>query len=214
MLGFIGGTGPEGRGLALRFALAGESVLIGSRNLERAVQAAESVSHHARPGLVKGALNLDTAREADIAFVAVPYDGQRGTLEALVEPLAGKIVVEVVAPLSFGKGGASAVRVPEGSAALQTQAILRDSMVVAAFQNTSAHDLLLPGKSIDSDVVVCADDRDARDAIMRLAEKIDGVRAVNGGGLENARYVEDLTALLVNINRIYKSHSSIKIVGI
>ena len=208
MLGFIGGTGPEGRGLALRFALAGESVLIGSRNLERAVQAAESVSHHARPGLVKGALNLDTAREADIAFVAVPYDGQRGTLEALVEPLAGKIVVEVVAPLSFGKGGASAVRVPEGSAALQTQAILRDSMVVAAFQNTSAHDLLIPGKSIDSDV------GDARDAIMRLAEKIDGVRAVNGGGLENARYVEDLTALLVNINRIYKSHSSIKIVGI
>lgn len=214
MLGFIGGTGPEGRGLALRFALAGESVLIGSRNLERAVQAAESISHHTPPGLVKGALNLEVAREADIAFVAIPYEGQRETLEALVGPLAGKIVVEVVAPLSFGKTGASAVRVPEGSAALQAQAILQDSRVVAAFQNTSAHDLLIPGKSIDSDVVVCADDRDARDAVMRLAERIDGVRAVNGGGLENARYVEDLTALLVNINRIYKSHSSIKIVGI
>ena len=214
LLGFIGGTGPEGRGLALRMALAGESVLIGSRDADRAAQAAESISSQVADGLIRGALNLQVAREADLAFVAVPYAAQMDTLEELRQPLAGKIVVELVAPPSFGKGGARAIPVPEGSAALQTQSILQDSKVVAAFQNTSAADLLIPGKSLDSDVVVCADDDDARGVVMRLAERIEGVRAVNGGGLENARYVEDFTALLININRIYKAHTSIKISGI
>lgn len=214
MLGFIGGTGPEGRGLALRFALAGEKVLIGSRNEERARQAAESVSEFAPPASVRGAINSEVAHEADIVFIAVPYAAQRDTLSALKEQLSGKLVVNLIAPLEFNKGRASAVIVEEGSAALESQAILAESTIVAAFQNISAENLLVPDKSIDSDVIVCADDADARTRVMKMAETIKGARAVNGGGLANARYVENLTALLLNINRIYKAHSSIKITGI
>jgi NADPH-dependent F420 reductase len=214
MLGFIGGTGPEGRGLALRFALAGERVMIGSRQEERAVQAAESISELVSSDLVAAGSNRDVAQESEVVFVAVPYSGHRDTLLALTGELAGKTVVDVVAPLSFQKGHASAVAVEEGSVALQAQAILAESRVVAAFQTISAQDLLVPDKLIDSDVVVCADDAGARESVMGLSETIAGVRAVNGGGLENARYIEDFTALLLNINRIYKAHSTIKIGGI
>ena len=214
MLGFIGGTGPEGRGLALRFALAGEKVLIGSRNEERAKQAAESVLELAPPGSVRGAINSEVAQEADIVFIAVPYTAQRDTLQALKEQLSGKLVVNLIAPMEFNKGRASAIIVEEGSAALESQAILAESTIVAAFQNVSAEDLLVPEKSIDSDVIVCADDAEAKERVMKMVKMIKGARAVNGGGLANARYVENLTALLVTINRIYKAHSSIKITGI
>ena len=214
VLGFIGGTGPEGRGLALRFALAGEQVLIGSRDAERANQAAQSVMESAPEDSIRGGLNQDVTRDADLVLVAVPYAGHKDTLTSLRQELAGKVVVDLVAPLAFNKGQAEAVRVEEGSVALQAQTILSESRVVAAFQTVSAQDLLVPDRSIDSDVVVCADDEDARGTVMRLAETIEGVRAVNGGGLVNARYVEDFTALLLNINRIYKAHSTIKIAGI
>ena len=147
-------------------------------------------------------------------FVAVPYSAQRITLEAVKSELSGKIVVDVVAPVVFSNGKASAVPVPEGSAALEAQSILKDAVVVAAFQNISARDLLVPTESVDSDVVVCADEEEAKGVVMRLAEKIKGVRTIDGGGLENARYVEDFTALLLNINRIYKAHSNLKIGGI
>ncbi len=214
MIGFIGGTGPEGRGLALRFVLAGEQVLIGSRDEDRAVGAAASVAGLVSSGTVSGALNEDVARRADLVFVAVPYAAQRETLEAAKDDLAGKIVVEVVAPLAFRKGIASVVPVAEGSAALEAQAILPDSTVVAAFQTISARDLLAPDKTIDADVVVCADDPEAREKVMRLAETISGIRAVNGGALSNACHVEHLTALLLNINRLYRARSAIRIVGI
>lgn len=214
MYGFIGGTGPEGRGLALRLAMTGEKVLIGSRDETRAKDAAQSISGHVSDGLVSGAENRFVAREADILFIVVPYAAQRDTLTALKEELAGKIVVDVVAPLVFEKGKATAVTVEEGSAALQAKAILPESRIVAAFQNISARDLLEPDASVDSDVVVCADDEEAKQVVMKLAESIKGVGAVNGGGLENARYVENFTALLLNINRIYKAHSKIKIAGI
>ena len=214
MLGFLGGTGPEGRGLALRFALNGEHVLIGSRDEERAKVAAESVALSASEGLVTGALNADVADKADVVLVAVPYAGHKATLSSLSDRLAGKIVVDLVAPLAFEKGRARAIPVEEGSVALQAQAVLPDSTVAAAFQTISAQDLLVPDRRIDSDVVVCADDGEAKRVVMRLAESIREVRAVDGGGLENARYVEDFTALLLNINRIYKAHSSLRIAGI
>ena len=120
----------------------------------------------------------------------------------------------MAAPLVVERGRARAVRVEEGSAALQARSILPDSTVAAAFQTISARDLLVPDRAIDSDVIVCADDGEAKSTIMGLVEKIDRLRAVDGGGLENARYVEDFTALLLNINRIYKAHSSIRIVGV
>ena len=116
--------------------------------------------------------------------------------------------------MTFSDGRARAVSVPEGSAALEAQAILPGSTVIAAFQNLSAHELLVPDRSVDSDVVVCGDEREAKSMVMRLAEKIKGVRAIDGGGLQYARYVEDFTALLLNINRIYRAHSTLKIGGI
>jgi NADPH-dependent F420 reductase len=214
MIGFIGGTGPEGRGLALRFAMAGEKVLIGSRDAGRAKEAAESLANAGTVGSVEGKANEDVAQESDIVFIAVPYTAQRPTLEGLKTHLDGKLIVNVIAPLAFEKGRASAVRVDAGSAAEEAKEILPASQMVAAFHNISAQELLVPELSLETDVIVCSDDVEAKQKVMALAETISGVRAVDGGGLVNARYTEDLTALLLNINRIYKAHSMIKIVGI
>ena len=214
MIGFIGGTGPEGKGLALRFAMAGEAVAIGSRDAQRAQDAADEVGALSDDLNVSGGLNEQVADESDIVFIAVPYSGHRPTLESLGNRLDGKLVVDVVAPLRFSRGVASAVEVEEGSAAQQAQILLPNSKVVGAFHNLSAEDLMRPNVAIVSDVIVCADDKNAKSRVMELAESINAVRAVDGGGLQNSRYVEELTALLININRIYKAHSTIKIVGI
>ena len=214
MIGFIGGTGPEGKGLALRFAMAGERVAIGSRDAQRARDAADEVGELQDGLSVSGGLNEQVAEDSDIVFIAVPYSGHRPTLESLRDRLEGKLVVDVVAPLRFSRGVASAVEVEEGSAAQQAQILLPNSTVVGAFHNLSAEDLMQPNVDIVSDVVVCADDKKAKSRFMHLAETISAVRAVDGGGLQNSRYVEELTALLININRIYKAHSTIKIVGI
>lgn len=214
MIGLIGGTGPEGRGLGMRFAMAGEDILIGSRDSSRAVAAAEKITEITTLGRVAGAVNDIVAVQSDPVFVTVPYEGQRSTLEHMRETLAGKVVVEVVAPIGFEKRVAHIVAVPDGSAAEEAQALLPKSKVVAAFQTISAHDLLDPTVSIDSDIVVCGDDVDAKQLIMSLSNSICGARAVDGGRLRNARYVEGFTALLLNINRIYKTQSSVRIVGI
>ena len=214
MIGFIGGTGPEGRSLALRFAMAGESVMIGSRDAERATDAAASVTAILPDLPVTGGLNEQVASDSDIVFVAVPYSGHRPTLEALYEQLEGKLIVDVVAPLAFNRGVARAIIPEAGSAAEEAQQILANCTVVGAFHNLSAEELLEPDTVIDADVVVCGDDPAAKSRVMELAELIAGVRAVDGGGLANSRYVESLTALLININRIYRAHSTIKISGI
>ncbi len=213
-LAFIGGTGPEGRGLALRFALAGREVIIGSRDAGRAADTAAELSDISGHARVSGALNSDAAAQCEVAFVVVPFAAQAATLAPLADLLSGKVVVDVVAPLEFVDGQAQAVDVEEGSAALQAQAILTGSKVVAAFQTISARDLLRPDHPVESDVVVCGDDDEAKRTVMLLAGEIDGLRAVDGGSLRNARYVEDFTALLLNINRIYKAHSAIRIAGI
>ena len=194
--------------------MSGEQVMIGSRDAERAQNAAAEVSALWSDLTVSGGMNDEVASASDVVFVAVPYAGHRPTLESLRDELDGKLVVDVVAPLSFSRGVASAVAVEEGSAAQQAQAILPNSRVVGAFHNLSAEELLKPRVAIDSDVVVCAGDSEAKARVMELAETIRGVRAVDGGGLANSRYVEELTALLININRIYKAHSAVRITGI
>ena len=214
MIGFIGGTGPEGRGLALRFALAGEEVMIGSRDAERAQAAASNVREIAPSISIGGGLNADVAAQSDIVVIAVPYPAQKPTLESLTEELRGKLIINVVAPLAFSKGIASAIRVEAGSAALEAQEIVPDATHTAAFHNVSAQELLEPERALDTDILVFGDDADAKRRVISLAETIKGARGVDGGGLQNARYCEDLTALLLNINRIYKAHSMIKIVGI
>ena len=215
MLAFLGGTGPEGRGLALRLAAAGEATIIGSRDASRAAAAAEELSKLAPGANIDGAENANAAEAGDVVFLTFPYEGQRPTLEQLQNTLAGKIVVDVIAPMSFQRGrGASAMEVAAGSAAEEAQEILAESKVVAAFQNVSAEELQQPDTVMQGDVIVCSDHQDAKDLVMDLVKKIPELRPVDGGVLANAKYVEQITPMLVNINRIYKIHAGIKIVGL
>ncbi|MFQ5874279.1 MAG: NADPH-dependent F420 reductase, partial [Dehalococcoidia bacterium] len=205
MLSFIGGTGPEGLGLAIRLLLAGEEVIIGSRSMERASDAAEKLramleskasDGPAASARVYGMVNEEAVRTGDIILVTVPFQAQADTLAYLSKLIGQKMVVSTVVPLEFGKGTIKSVPVEEGSAAEQAQRILPGATVVSAFQNLSAETLISIAERMDCDVVVCADDQDAKARTMELAERIEGIRAVDGGTLANSRYVEEFTALL------------------
>ena len=207
-IGILGGTGDQGKGLARRFHLAGHKVIIGSRNAERAQQAADEIG-------VRGAENTVTATESDIVIVAVPWDGHKATVESLKSELAGKIVVDCVNPMGFDKQGAFALPVEEGSAAQQAAAILTESRVVAAFHHVSAVLLLDPEVAeIDLDVLVLGEDREATDTVQALASRIPGVRGIYGGRLRNAHQIEAFTANLISINRRYKAHAGIRLTDV
>jgi NADPH-dependent F420 reductase len=209
-VGVLGGTGDQGRGLAKRLAMAGHRVVIGSRDAARAQTAADEIGHG-----VTGADNATCASTSDVVIVAVPWDGHRPTLESLVTELDGRIVVDCANPLGFDKQGAYALTVEEGSAAQQAQAILPGSRVVAAFNNISAV-LLLDDSvdSIDTDVLVVGDDREATDTVQALAGRIAGMRGVYAGRLRNAHQVEALTANLISANRRYKAHAGVRVTDI
>ncbi|MSQ26408.1 MAG: NADPH-dependent F420 reductase [Dehalococcoidia bacterium] len=213
-IAFLGGTGPEGLGLAIRFAKAGDAVIIGSRSAERAEEAAQKIRAAVPTANARGAVNAEAVAHADIVMITVPYAGQKESLEAVRAQIGTKIVVDTVVPLHVEKGKFGAHIVPEGSAAQQAQAVLPQARVVAAFHNLSAHTLMQPDLPVDADVVVCADDAEAKRVVIALAGKIAGVRGIDGGGLHSARFIEDMTALILTINRIYKTHAAIKIVGV
>lgn len=204
----LGGTGDQGLGLAYRWARAGLPVLIGSRQAERAQDAAAQI------GLgVQGGTNSDVAARCDIALVAVPWAGHAALLADLAEPLAGKIVIDCVNPLGFDKQGSYSLAVAEGSAAQQAQALLPDSTVVGAFHHVSA--VLLADRDSDAvpamDILVLGDDRSATDLVQGLADRVPGLRGVYGGRLRNCGQVEALTANLISINRRYKGHAGVAI---
>jgi hypothetical protein len=215
VIAILGGTGDQGRGLARRFALAGHQVLIGSRSAERAQSAAEELGHG-----VRGLANADAAREAGVVIAAVPWEGHGELLSALAGELAGKIVVDCVNPMGFDKQGAYALPVAEGgpaegSAAQQAAALLPDSRVVAAFHHVSAVLLLDPEvDTMDLDVLVLGDDREATDLVQALAGRIPGVRGIYAGRLRNCGQIEALTANLVSVNRRYKAHAGLRITDI
>lgn len=209
-IGILGGTGDQGKGLARRFALAGNPVLIGSRSAERAREAAAGIGES-----VRGADNRTVAAEADVVIVAILWEGHRATLESLRTELTGKIVIDCVNPLGFDKQGAYALPVEEGSAAQQAAAVLPDSRVVAAFHHVSAVLLLDPEVAeVDLDVLVLGDDREATDTVQALAGRIPGVRGVYGGRLRNAHQVEALTANLISVNRRYKAHAGFRVTDV
>jgi len=209
-LGILGGTGDQGRGLARRFAMAGNPVIIGSRSEERAKAAAAEIGYG-----VQGMTNQDTAEYAQIVIAAIPWEGHAELLSALAPRLAGKIVVDCVNPLGFDKQGAYALPVEEGSAAQQAAALLPDSTVLAAFHHVSAKVLLDPEvTAVDLDVLVLGDHREATDLVQALASRIPGMRGVYGGRLRNAHQVEALTANLVSVNRRYKAHAGLRITDI
>lgn len=213
-IAFIGGTGPQGKGLAYRFALRGHEVVIGSRTRERADAAAAEVAARGEGLNVRGATNEDVAREDALIILTIPYEGQTESLPPFAAAVAGKTVVVTDVPLSFEGGRPSMVIVPEGSAAEQAQALLPQAKVVGAFQNLAAGKLWKGDDSLDQDVIVCADDADAKRDVMALAGDIRGVRAVDGGPLAAARYVEGITVLLLGINKRYKSTAGVRVAGI
>ena len=214
-LAFVGGTGPEGLGLAIRFAHAGHEVAIGSRSTERGEEGAQKIRDAVPGARASGGANADVLASADVVFLTFPYSGQKDTLEALGGRLDGKIVCNVVAPLDFVQGiGAVALNVEGKSAAQEAAAQLPNSTVVSAFQNMSAEKLMELGHPVDCDVLVCGKDAEAKQVIIGLANEIEGVRGIDAGGLSQSRYVEMITSLLINLNRKHKTHTSIKIVGL
>jgi NADPH-dependent F420 reductase len=208
----LGGTGDQGRGLARRLALAGNRVIIGSRNAGRAEAAAAELGS---PPQVTGVENEEAARVADLVIVAVPWEGHAELLAGLAGALEGKIVVDCVNPIAFDARGAYPIPVPEGSAAQQAAAVLRGSTVVGAFHHVSAMLLLDPEvDEFDLDVMVLGDSRHATDLVQALAERIPGMRGVYAGRLRNCGQVEALTANLVSVNRRYKAHAGLRITDI
>ncbi len=221
LVGILGGTGPQGRGLAVRWAAAGQRVLLGSRDADRAVEVAAAVATRATAAAgggevwVQGGANADVAGAADLVVVAVPFAGHAELLTELAAPLAGKVVVDCVVPMGWDELGAHVLEVAEGSVTQQAAALLPDSTVVGAFHHLSAvslEDLSQP--TLDGDVMVVGDDRAAMDLVQALAGQLPGLRGVYAGRLRNARQVEALTINLVSVNRRYKTHAGLRVTGV
>ena len=210
----LGGTGPQGRGLARRFALAGLTVVLGSRTAEKGASTAAELAD-ATGTAITGAANADAAVDADVVVVAVPWEGHADLLRELAPLLAGKIVVDCVNPLGFDKQGAYALPVEEGSATQQAAALLPESRVVGAFHHVSAVKLEDPDvETVDTDVLVLGDDREATDLVQALADAVPGMRGVYGGRLRNAHQVEALTANLISVNRRYQAHAGLRVTDV
>lgn len=214
----IGGTGPAGMGLALRWARAGETLIIGSRDEQRAQVAAASIQAKVRnQASVSGMENSAACAAADILMLTVPFEGQATLLKQLKTSITpGSILIDATVPLASAFGGRASrpLGIWQGCAAQQTAELVPKGVsVVAAFHNLSA-ELLNGEESLDCDVIVCSDDPDAAQLTRELAGKIPGVRAIDGGKLENARIVENITALLIGLNIRHKGHSGIRITGL
>lgn len=210
----LGGTGPQGRGLARRFAAGGLKVVLGSRTAERAESVAAEIAADVG-GDVTGADNRGAATVGDIVLVVVPWDGHAQLLAGLREELSGKVVVDCVNPLGFDKQGPYALPVLEGSAAEQAQALLPESMVVGAFHHLSA--VLLEDPEVTdlaTDVLVVSNVTEAVETVIELAGVLPGVRGVYAGRLRNAQQVEALTANLIAMNKRYKAHAGVRITDV
>ncbi len=222
----LGGTGPAGMGLALRWARAGETIIIGSRDAQRAQDAADKIAdqiagqikektgNHTR---ISGMENSAACAAADILVLTVPFEGQAALLKQLKPALRpGSILIDATVALAAGVGGRASrtLGVWQGSAAQQAAELVPKGVsVVAAFHNLSA-DLLNGDEDLDCDVIVCSDDASAAHLTRSLAAKIPGVRAIDGGKLENARILEQITALLIGLNIRHKGHGGIRITGL
>lgn len=209
-IAIMGGTGSLGLGLAGRLARPGVRVIIGSRDAKRGQDAADGLNEQLGQKFVEGMLNADAVREAEMAVISVPYEGQKQTLSDLTAELKGKIVIDAVVPLEKGRPFVPA----DGSALLEAQRILGDDTpVIGALHNISALDLSKPEEPL-GDVLVCGDNKEAKARVIELLERI-GADAFDAGPAANAYVIEGLTGVLIALNRRYKSkHASVKITGI
>jgi 8-hydroxy-5-deazaflavin:NADPH oxidoreductase len=214
----LGGTGPEGFGLALRFARLGESVIIGSRDVGRAREAAAKIQAAVGSSAkVSGEENSAACGKADLLVLTIPFEGHAALLKQIKPAIRpGSIVIDATVPLAASVGGRATrtLGIWQGSAAQQAAELVPQGVsVVAAFHNTSA-DVLNGDAPVDCDVIVCSDDAGASKTVRTLAAKIPGVRAIDGGKLENARILEQITALLIGLNIRHKGRSGIRITGL
>jgi NADPH-dependent F420 reductase len=213
----LGGTGPEGFGLALRWAQAGETVIIGSRDATRAQDAANKIKQRAPGANISGSENIAACAAADLLVLTIPFEGHTALLKQLKPAIRpGSVVIDTTVPLAASVGGRASrtLGVWQGSAAQETAELVPKGVsVVAAFHNAGA-ELLNADGPVDCDVIVCGDDPAAVEIVRNLATKIAGVRAIDGGKLENARIVEQITALLIGLNIRHKGHSGIRITGL
>jgi NADPH-dependent F420 reductase len=215
----IGGTGPQGKGLGYRFARHGHTVVLGSRAAEKGKVAAEEVAARlagmSGAGAVSGAANAEACEDADVVLLAIPYDGHDELVATL--PVAGKVVISCVNPLAFDKAGpyGRVIDGGEGSAAESAQRIAPDAQVVGAFHHVSAVTLLGEADYLaDEDVLVCGDSAEAKQVVIELARCVTGRDGIDAGRLRLARQLEPLTAVLISINKKYKTHSGVRISGV
>ena len=214
----LGGTGPEGSGLALRWARAGETVIIGSRDSKRAQETADKIK--AKSGSqapISGMDNSAACAAADVVVLTVPFEGHASLLKQIKGSIRpNSIVIDTTVPLAASVGGRATrtLGVWQGSAAQATAELVpKGTAVVAAFHNTSA-EVLNGDADVECDVIVCGDVPEANAVVRELATKISGVRALDGGKLETARILEQITALLIGLNIRHKGHSGIRITGL
>jgi NADPH-dependent F420 reductase len=213
-IAILGGTGEQGPGLALRWAMAGEEVIIGSRSQERAEKVAAELNAELGKGLIRGLENSQAAEAAEVVALTVPYTAHLSTLESVKSQAQGKIFIDVSVPLD--PDNPRRMKMPSaGSATEEAQAFFGpETKVVAAFQNVAAHLLRDPHHAIDCDVLVCGNDAGAKKTVMELVAKM-GLRAYDVGPAESARVVEGLTSILIRLNIRHKiKGSGVQITGL
>jgi 8-hydroxy-5-deazaflavin:NADPH oxidoreductase len=213
----IGGTGALGYGLAVRLLRAGSSIVIGSRKLERATEAAARLRDQVPDGEVEGLENAEAAQRGPIVFLTVPFRAQSETLTNLQEHLSeGQLLVDCTVPLAAAISGKATrtVGVWQGSAAEQAQEMAPEGVTVVSALHTVSAPMLSGDDPLDEDVLVCGNRRADKRRVAELIELVDGLRAVDAGSLEAARIVEPLTAMLIGINGRYKTHAGIRITGL
>ena len=216
-IAIIGGSGELGYGLALRFAQAGENVLIGSRDEKKAQEAAARVKAAVPKATVAGSDNAAAAAQASIVILAVPFSAQAAILKSIRSALKNAILVDATVPLAASVGGRPTrlLGVWEGSAAQAARNLVPGISVVSAFHNVSADALRDLSATLDCDVLICGDDAAAKEKLSALIKLLPGLRPLDAGPLEMSRIVESMTALLISLNRHYKTHhAGIRITGI
>ena len=213
----IGGTGALGYGLALRWARAGQPIVIGSRKSERATEAAEKVRGAVSGAEVEGLENAEAAGKGPIVFLTVPFRAQSETLNNLKGALSdGQILVDCTVPLAAAVSGKATrtLGVWQGSAAEQAEEMAPDGVTVISALHTVSAPVLASDDPLDEDVLICGDKKADKARVAELIELIEGLRVVNAGSLEMARIVETLTPMLISINARYKAHAGIRVTGL
>jgi NADPH-dependent F420 reductase len=210
----LGGTGPEGLGIAARLAAAGEEVIVGSRQASRATEAAAVLVREVPGARLRGAANVAAAAAAGVVFIAVPLGGVDAILDECAASLDGKIVVEVVNALRPVDGQLRAIETHDGLVARRIATRVPSARVVSGFKHASAANLRAVARRLEGDVLLCGDDEAAKRTVADLVRRMPDLRPVDAGGLAVAPLLDHLTALLLSLNRRHHTETSIRIVGL